>query len=213
MPDDERLLIPVSALEHYAYCPRQCALIHTERYFDENVWTERGTRLHERVDEVGQETDGVVRVERALPIWSDRLGLIGRADVVEFLKDGTPYPVEYKLGRRRQHLHDDVQVCAQALCLEEMLGVPVPKGAVFHYGSRRRREVSMTAELRTTTERLIGDVRRLLEAERLPPPVADARCRSCSLLEGCMPFARQHIDVDQWDLSVVEVGEVHDRGS
>lgn len=213
MHDDERLLIPVSALEHYAYCPRQCALIHIDRYFDDNVWTERGTRLHERVDEAGAETDGVLRVERALPIWSDRLGLIGRADVVEFRKDGTLYPVEFKSGSRRQHLHDDVQVCAQALCLEEMLGVTVPKGAVFYHGSRRRREVPMTVELRTTTEHLIDAVRLLLESQQLPAPVADARCRKCSLLEGCMPFAQQDIDPDQWDVAVIETGESHDRGS
>jgi CRISPR-associated exonuclease Cas4 len=115
-----------------------------------------------------------------------RLGLIGRADVVEFRGD-TPYPVEYKHGPARRGRHADVQVCAQALCLEEMLGVPVPRGAVYHFTSRKRREVTFTPGLRDHVREMIAAARRALQQERLPPPVNDARCRNCSLVQSCMP--------------------------
>jgi CRISPR-associated exonuclease Cas4 len=127
-------------------------------------------------------------VERALPLFSDRLGLIGKADTVEFEPDGTPYPVEYKHGPRRQKEHDDLQVAAQALCLEEMTGRPVPEGAVFHHGSRRRRAVPITAELRAKVEEVTQAVRTLLDSGRMPPPAEDAAlCRGCSLVEACQP--------------------------
>jgi CRISPR-associated exonuclease Cas4 len=179
----------VSALEHYSYCPRQCALIHVERIFDENVFTLQGRDVHERAheDAPSEEVDGV-RIERGLPIWSEQLGIRGKADVVEFLPDGTPYPVEYKRGPRRRHPHADIQVCAQALCLEQMFGRPVPRGAVFHHKSRRRREVEFTPELRQATETAIREVRALLLSGETPPPPADARCPTCSLIEACMPY-------------------------
>lgn len=182
-PED---LVLISALEHYSYCPRQCALIHIEQIFDENVYTLRGRRLHERVDEPGASLEGGVRVERALPLWSYRLGLIGKADVVEFRGD-TPYPVEYKHGPRRKHGHDDLQLCAQAICLEEMTGRPVPRGAVFHYSSRRRREVVFDEKLRQAVEEAVAAIRALVKAAVLPPPANDERCRNCSLIESCLP--------------------------
>ncbi len=178
--------VPVSALQHYVYCPRQCALIHVERTFEENLWTLRGRRVHERVhEESGEIADGV-RVERAVPIWSERLGLVGVADLVEFHGD-VPYPVEYKHGQRRAGLQDDVQLCAQALCLEEMLGVAIPRGAIYHHRSRRRREVELTAALRETTAKVVGEVRQLLAAGVVPPPVHDRRCHECSLADACLP--------------------------
>ena len=113
--------VMVSALQHYVYCTRQCALIHVDGAWQENIFTMRGRRAHESVDiPDGMIRDGI-RVERAVPIWSDRIGLVGRADVVEFLPDGTPYPVEHKVGPRKYRRADEVQLCAQALCLEEML--------------------------------------------------------------------------------------------
>lgn len=145
---DEAAIVPISALEHYAYCPRQCALIHVEQLFEENVYTLRGAALHERVDEVEQLTESGIVLEYALPLWSVHLGLIGRADVVGFLPDGTPYPIEYKSGKRRVKYHDDVQLCAQAMCLEEMFGCPVPRGAIYYHTSRRRREVMFEPSLR-----------------------------------------------------------------
>lgn len=179
----------ISALQHHSYCPRQCALIHVEQVFDENLYTLRGRRAHERAhDPEGALEDGV-RVERGLSLFSERLGLIGKADVVEFRPGGPPYPVEYKSGPRRGSRHDDIQLCAQAMCLEEMLGCGVPRGAVYHYASRRRREVTFDEALRSLTEQTVRDVRRLLATWILPPPVADARCPKCSLFDACMPFA------------------------
>lgn len=178
--------IPISALQHYVYCPRQCALIHVEGVWEENLFTLRGRRAHEGVDvPEGMVREGV-RVEYALPLFSERLGLVGRADVVEF-HGGAPYPVEHKVGPRRARLADEVQLCAQALCLEEMLGVEVPRGALFYRASRRRREVRFTPELRALVERTVVEVRALLESARLPPPVHDTRCRDCSLVDACMP--------------------------
>src|SRR5438552_3319316 len=113
--------IMISALEHYSYCPRQCALIHQEQTFSENLYTLRGRAVHEQVDEPEAVVEKGVRVERALPLWSNRLGLVGKADVVEF-RGETPYPVEYKHGPPREKEHDELQLCAQALCLEEMTG-------------------------------------------------------------------------------------------
>ncbi|MDH4230376.1 MAG: CRISPR-associated protein Cas4 [Nitrospirota bacterium] len=180
-------LVPISALQHYAYCPRQCALIHVEQVFDENLYTLRGRAVHRLVDEPESRLERGVRVERALPLHSMRLGLVGKADVVEFLPDGTPYPVEYKHGRRRTSSHDDLQVAAQALCLEEMTGRPVPAGAVFHHSSRRRREVKMTAALRARVVEVTEAVRAMLRSGELPPAPADERCRNCSLLDCCQP--------------------------
>jgi CRISPR-associated exonuclease Cas4 len=183
---DESDLVMISALEHYSYCPRQCALIHVEQTFDENLYTLRGRAVHDRVDEpVGEFQEGV-RVERALPLWSKRLGLIGKADVVEF-HGITPYPVEYKHGSKREREHDDLQLCAQAICLEEMAGKAVPKGAIYYHSSRRRREVEFTGALRADVEKATDDIRKMLTEKALPPPVNDSRCRRCSLKESCMP--------------------------
>jgi CRISPR-associated exonuclease Cas4 len=132
---------------------------------------------------------GTTRIERALPIWSDRLGLYGRADTVEFLEDGTIYPVEYKHGPRRQRRHDDLQLCAQALCLEEMFGVAVPAGAIYHHSTRRRREVLFDDQLRAGVVEIVEAVRQVVREGRTPPARYDARCKNCSLLEVCAPAA------------------------
>lgn len=178
--------VMISALEHWSYCPRQCALIHVEQTFDENLYTMRGQAVHKRVDEPESEIVDGVRVERAVPLWSKRLGLIGKADVVEFHGEA-PYPVEYKHGPRREKEHDDLQVCAQAMCLEEMTGREVPRGAIYHHSSRRRREVVFTPELRRKVEEAIVGIRQMLGNGTLPPPVNDRRCERCSLIESCMP--------------------------
>jgi CRISPR-associated exonuclease Cas4 len=183
---DNNDLVMISALEHYSYCPRQCALIHVEQTFDENLYTLRGRAVHERVDEPVVVFQEGVRVERALPLWSKRLGLIGKADVVEF-HAAIPYPVEYKHGSKREREHDDLQLCAQAICLEEMTGKSVPRGAIFYHSSRRRREVEFTEALRAEVEMATGKIREMLKAKTLPPPVNDSRCRRCSLKESCMP--------------------------
>lgn len=185
--------IPLSALQHWCYCPRQCALIHIEQAFAENVFTLRGQAVHKRVDEPGVELRAGLRIERALPVWSERLGLIGKADVVEFEPDGTPYPVEYKHGGRRKAGFiagcDELQLAAQALCLEEMTGRAVAEGALFYASSKRRRIVAVTPALRAQVEQAVIGVRALLAAGKLPPPVNDERCRACSLVDLCQPQA------------------------
>ncbi len=184
-------LIQLSALQHYMFCPRQCALIHVEQIWEESRLTAEGRILHERVDEGGAEKRRDVKRVFGLPIRCLRLGLVGKADVVEFHRqaDGrwVPYPVEHKRGRRKREDWDRVQLCAQALCLEEMLGVSVPEGALF-YGKEQRREVVAISEaLRRETEEVAAAVHRLLAEGRTPPPEYAPKCDSCSLVEVCLP--------------------------
>lgn len=181
--------VPLAALQHWAYCPRQCGLIHLEQAFADNLHTARGQAVHHLVDTPGYEMKAGVKVERALPLWSDRLGLIGKADLVEFHPDGTVFPVEFKHGAKRQKLHDDLQLAAQALCLEDMLDRPVPAGAIYHASSHRRREVAITPALRKLVIETADAIRAMLASGRLPPPVNDARCRECSLKAICQPEA------------------------
>lgn len=184
-PADE--VVALSALQHWTYCPRQCGLIHLEQEFEDNLHTARGQAVHHLVDTPGYEIKAGVRVERALPVWSDRYNLIGKADLVEFHPDGTVYPVEFKHGAKRKKLHDDIQLAAQAMCLEEMLDRPVPKGAIFHASSHRRREVLITPELRQLVLDTADAIRAMLVAGKLAPPVNDARCNECSLKTICQP--------------------------
>lgn len=193
----EERSIPISALQHWAYCPRQCGLIHLDRAFDDNLYTLRGHAVHAQVDQPGLEQRQGLRIERALPLWSDRLGLIGKADVVEFESDGTPYPVEYKHGSRHKAAAiaacDDLQLTAQALCLEEMTGHNVNEGALFYARSKRRRVVAITAELRDAAIHAAAGVRDMLDGVVLPPPLvgelAGQRCKGCSMRERCQPEA------------------------
>jgi len=180
--------VPVSAIQHYAFCPRQFALIHVEQVWEDNLYTQRGHRAHQNVHQPSSYTREGVKVEYGLTIWSDSLGLLGQADVVEF-PGGRPYPVEHKVGPRRHRRADELQLTAQALCLEEMFGVEVPKGALFYRKSHRRREVLFTDELRFSVQLIIGEIRNLLARGRIPPPVNDERCRHCSLYDACMPHA------------------------
>jgi CRISPR-associated exonuclease Cas4 len=184
LPDDE-IEILISAIEHYSYCPRQCALIHVEQTYDENVFTMRGKLAHERVDSRDDSPSHGVETVRGIPIWSERYGLRGKADVVEFQLDG-PYPVEYKVGRRHGP-HADLQLCAQALCLEEMLGVAVPRGAIYYAAIRKRHEVVFDESLRTKTLAVVTAIREMLAAQRLPDAPNDERCPNCSLINACLP--------------------------
>jgi len=183
--DGDNVEVLISAIEHYSYCPRQCALIHVEQTYDENVYTVRGTLAHERVDAGVETVSGDVRIKRDVPLWSERLCIRGKADLVEFRPDG-PYPVEYKVGKRRGK-HAALQLCAQALCLEEMLGSAVPRGAVYSHRERRRHEIEIDADLRRQTIAVIEEVRALLRSQQLPPVLNDARCRHCSLQDACLP--------------------------
>jgi CRISPR-associated exonuclease Cas4 len=182
-------LVTLSAIEHYAYCPRQCALIYVEQVYEDNVYTTRGQIAHERVhgadDALTRSADGV-EIRRGLPLYSDRLGLIGRADLVEMRSTG-PYPVEYKSGRIHR-TPAELQLCAQALCLEEMYGLPTPRGAIYRAAARTRREVEFTATLRQRTLEVLAGVRKLLLRGQTPPPAANHRlCPRCSLRELCLP--------------------------
>ena len=189
--------ITLSALQHWAYCPRQCGLIHLEQAFDDNLHTLRGQAVHARVDQPGVQSAKGVRVEWALPLWHDALGLMGKSDVVEFLPDGTPYPVEYKHGSRHKAADiaacDDLQLAAQALCLESMLGKPVHEGALYYASSKRRRVVPITPSLRAAVAQTADAVREMLASGQLPPPLAPEqaarRCKACSLIDRCQPHA------------------------
>lgn len=189
--------IPLSALQHWHYCPRQCGLIHLEQVFDDNVHTLRGQAVHAKADQPGVETAKGIRVERALPLWHDGLGLIGKSDVVEFLAGGVPYPVEYKHGSRNKAADiaacDDIQLAAQALCLESMMGKTVNEGALYYASSKRRRVVPITAQLRLEVAQTANAIRQMLASGQLPPPLegeqAARRCKACSLQERCQPHA------------------------
>jgi CRISPR-associated exonuclease Cas4 len=190
--------LPLSALQHWAYCARQCGLIHLEQAFDDNLHTLRGQAVHAQVDQPGMEIRRGLRVERALPLWSDKLGLIGKADVVEFEPDGTPYPVEYKHGSRHKAADiaacDDLQLAAQALCLQEMTGRAVPEGALYYASSKRRRVVTITPALLVEVASATAAVRAMLASARLPAPTADTRrCKGCSLRDRCQPHAMTHL--------------------
>lgn len=184
--DDALEPVMISALEHYSYCPRQCALIHLDQTYTENAYTIRGQHTHERVDRTDAERRPAVHREYALPLWSERLGLVGRADLIEFTAAG-PYPVEHKSGKKRSWGHEAIQLCAQAICLEEMLDCTVPHGAIYYHGSRRRRSVSFDDVLRDLVAVTTAAVRGMLEGNTLPLPMRDARCTHCSLADVCMP--------------------------
>lgn len=179
--------IMLSALQHYMFCPRQCALIHLEQQWAENRYTAEGQVLHERADSNKSDTSGDMRIVRTLPLCSYRLGLTGQADVVEFHDDGTVYPVEYKRGKPKKNRCDAVQLCAQALCLEEMLNLPIAEGALF-YGKRRRRTVvAFDDALRSITQQVIQQVHRLFIDGATPTASYEPKCDNCSLLNICLP--------------------------
>lgn len=179
--------IMLSALQHYLYCPRQCALIHLEQVWAENRFTAEGRVLHERADSAERQRTGKVRTVRTLPICSQRLGLSGQADVVEFHDDGSVFPVEYKRGRPKKDRWDEVQLCAQALCLEEMLGITIPEGALFYGEKRRRYPVAFDQKLRGLTEETVARVHDLLRCGVTPKAEYSKKCDQCSLIAACLP--------------------------
>lgn len=184
--------VMLSALQHYSYCPRQCALIHIEQIWSENVFTAEGRIMHEKADSNKYESRGNVRTDYSVPLRSLRLGLIGKADVVELhrMDDGTwqPFPVEYKRGKPKAGNCDRVQLCAQAICLEEMLGVTITEGALFYGQTRHRENVVFDEKLRIETADITGKVRALLASGITPnPEYSKKKCEQCSLLDLCMP--------------------------
>lgn len=187
MEEDD--LIPLSALQHYLYCPRQCALIHLERLWADNRYTAEGRLLHGKTDTAGVESRHGVRTVTAMPMINQRLGISGVADVVEFHASDIadiPYPVEYKRGKPKDHRADEVQLCAQALCLEEMLDCQVNEGALYYGLIRHRFTVEFDLELRQLTLEVIHKTRALIASGRTPPALYDASvCKACSLNDLC----------------------------
>jgi CRISPR-associated protein Cas4 len=196
---DDADLIPLSALQHHLFCPRQCALIHVDGLWAEDRRTAEGRLLHERSDDPGSRVRRAgskaapVRTVRAMPLICRRLGLVGKADQVELPLDasgnlaGPPRPIEHKRGRPKRLDHDRVQVAAQALCLEEMFGLPVQEGELFYDAVRRREVVAIDARLRSLVERTAAEVRRSIATNTVPSVERKPKCKSCSLVNLCLP--------------------------
>jgi len=188
-------LIPISALSHYSFCPRRCAFIHIEHQWEENRFTAEGRIMHEHVHEEGNQMRNSVRIERGIPLLSLRMGLVGRADVVEYYKqlDDTwlPFPIEYKRGKPKMDNSDKIQLCAQAMCLEEMLHINIAAGAIFYGKTRRRLDVIFTNKLHQETELVARQVHALIKSGITPKPVYEKRCESCSILDICLPKSIQ----------------------
>lgn len=186
--------IPLSGLTHYTYCPRRFALVHVEHEWAENTFTTRGQQQHERAHGGGTEERDGVKTMRSLPLVSREHGFAGIADVVECLPDGTVRPVEYKSSKAPKtnklgKFAEEVQLCAQAMCLEEMFTCTIPEGFIYHVASHKRRDVKFKPELRRAVLDARDGVRQLLQTRVLPPPAADDRCELCSLFDDCEPFA------------------------
>jgi len=180
-------MFPLSLLNDFLFCPRRAALKEIEGQRAANVHTLIGDLAHEHADLPGYEVAKGVTLLRALPVWSERLGLSGKCDIVERHPDGVLVPVEYKKSKRRAFENDDVQLCAQALCLEEIFRAKIAQGAVFHAASKRRRDVAFTSDLRNRTEAAIRELHALFASGRVPPAVLKPACEGCSLKQVCMP--------------------------
>ena len=185
-------LIQLSSLQHFMFCERQCALIHIEQLWSENLFTAEGRIMHDKADSNKFESRGNVRIDYSVPLRSLRLGLVGKADVVEFHKHGDmwiPFPVEYKRGKPKMDDSDKVQLCAQAICLEEMMKVEIPEGALFYGQTRRREDVVFDEKLKRETEEAAKKVHELIESGITPKAEYSKKCERCSLLHLCLPKA------------------------
>ncbi len=213
-------LLPLSALQHLIFCPRQCALIYLEQVWSENLFTAEGRVWHDRAHQDGTQSRCDVRIATGVRLVSRRLGLTGQADIVEYHKTAgdsnghgpatavalpgvsggwRPYPVEYKRGRPKQHQADEVQLCAQAICLEEMHGVAIPEGSLFYGATRRRIVVPFSVELRQLTERTAERLHEMISRGATPPPVYEPKkCDRCSLIDICRPQLKQRKSVSQY---------------
>lgn len=213
-------LLPISALQHLIYCPRQCALIHIEQVWSENLFTAEGRGIHDKVHNGGTESRKDIRTATGVRLVSHKLGLTGQADMVEFHKAEEekdnggqtiavklpgarglwkPYPVEYKRGKPKKHQADEVQLCAQAMCLEEMLKVNIPAGALFYGVTRRRQEVAFTSTLRELTETTTIKLHGLMSTGITPPPIYNAaKCEKCSLLGTCQPQTKDRQSIARY---------------
>lgn len=221
---EESDLLPISALQHLEYCERQCALIHIERQWADNRFTAEGTILHERADSEERENRKNIRIARGLRIRSMRLGIWGQADVVEFhrttdtenfinLHDAQgkwkPYPIEYKRGKPKTNKCDEIQLCAQTLSMEEMLGVTIHEGALYYCTPKRRTVIEFNTGLRTETETAICRLHELIRSRHTPKAVYGDKCKKCSLNNICLPQISNHSNVKSYiekELNVIEEG-------
>jgi len=193
--DNDSQMIMLSALQHYAYCPRQFALIHVEQVWEENRYTAEGRVLHERVDSGVAEQRRGTRSERGVLLRSQRYQLTGKMDLLEIEQGGPPryFPVEYKRGKPKVEDWDRIQLCAQALCIEEMRGIQVDEGAIWYWEVRKREQVTIDNALRSETMTMIEGAHTLLASGKTPPPIENRkRCRACSLLDRCEPDTFRH---------------------
>lgn len=189
--DDEKL-IPLSALQHYAFCPRQCALIHNEQVWAENFLTAQGQQLHTRVDSGEPENRKGIKFERGVQVAAHSLGLTGKMDLLEKdLSTGQITPVEYKRGKPKPTDWDEIQLCAQALCLEEMTGQTIEKGALWYHQTRHRHTVIFSEQLRQRTQEVITEVRALFASGKTPTAKYEKKCDACSLVDLCNPKTLQ----------------------
>ena len=187
----------LSALQHILFCERQCALIHIEQQWEENIFTVEGNIMHEKVHDSGNESRGNIKIARGVPLRSLSLGISGIADVIEYHKDiatnkWIPYPVEYKRGKPKEHRADEVQLCAQAICLEEMQKIKIPCGALFYGKTRKKMEIIFDDELRNLTINTAENLHSLINSRITPPAKYDKKCKACSLLNICMPKLSNH---------------------
>ncbi len=186
-------LLPISALQHMLYCPRQCALIHLEQQWSENRFTAEGRVMHDKAHEGPDESREGIRITRGMPVGSEELGLYGICDVVEFHRDGRVVPVEYKRGKPKLHRADEVQLCAQAMCLEAMLQCVIPRGELFYGAPRRRMEVVFDADLRKLVAATSNDFHAMVGSGVTPPAdYVKQKCENCSLMDICQPLAGKH---------------------
>lgn len=192
---------PLSAVSHYSFCPRRCALVHEERVWAENYFTAIGKTFHETVDAGGSESRKERRIARSLRLFSKELGVSGIADVVEFLRDDDcgiaignwsgrwcPRPVEYKWGTAKNDVPYERQLCAQAICFEEMFHVSIPVGDLYLGATKHRKTIRLGKPLREATHRVCAEIRSLFESGITPPAERLPRCKSCSLVEQCLPI-------------------------
>lgn len=184
----EDQLLPLSALQHWLYCPRQCGLIHLEQAWAENKFTAEGQVLHHKAHEGPDESKAGVRITRSLPVRSFHLGISGQCDIVEFHADGRVVPVEYKRGKPKSHRADELQLCAQAMCLEEMLGVKISSACLFYGENRRRTTVEFDETLRRLVTDTAASLHTMITSRQTPLAEYEARrCDACSLIELCQP--------------------------
>lgn len=184
----EEEYLPIAAVGQYVYCPRRFFLLYREIEFAENIHTVQGLQEHEKVDQIHHENKNGARIEYALPVWSKSIGLIGRCDVVEFYPDGAIYPIEYKHGKKQQWENDDLQLVAQALCLEEMLSCSIDKGAIYHIKSNRRREITIDEAIKNCARQIVTMAQELLRLNKIPKPTVKKRkCLECAMKNICKP--------------------------